>query len=69
MEIAIESSEVQLQKLRERLPLMSDAELIHFGKTVRGLSEAEGVSVMPDPWKEQLQEPRAAWRRRHPKTQ
>jgi len=38
MSIAIESNEVQLQKLRERLRLMSDEELIKFGKMVRGLS-------------------------------
>jgi hypothetical protein len=36
-----ESSEVQLQKLRERLRLMSDEELVRFGKMVRGLSERE----------------------------
>jgi hypothetical protein len=33
---------------------------------VCGLSEPS-VSVMPDPWKAQLQEARAEWRRRHPK--
>ena len=31
--IAFESEEVSLQKLRERLRLMSDEELIKFGKT------------------------------------
>jgi hypothetical protein len=45
---------------------MSDDELIKFGKMVRGLSEAR-VSVTPDPWKAQLEEARAQWRRRHPK--
>ena len=39
MSIAFESSEVQLQKLRERLRLMSDEELVKFGKMVHGLSE------------------------------
>jgi hypothetical protein len=68
MSIAFESDEVQLQKLRERLRLMSDEELVRFGKTVRGLSEPR-VGVTPDPWKEQLQEARAEWRRRHPKAQ
>ena len=66
--IAFESPEVQLQKLRERLRLMSDEELVKFGKMVRGLAEPR-VSVMPDPWKEQLQEARVEWRRRHPKVQ
>jgi len=37
-----------------------------FGKMVRGLTEPR-VSVMPDTWKEQLQEARAEWRRRQPK--
>jgi hypothetical protein len=68
MSIAFESSEVQLQKLREGLRLMSDEELVRFGKMVRGLSEPR-VGVTPDPWKTQLQEARAEWRRRHPKAQ
>jgi secreted protein with Ig-like and vWFA domain len=60
--ISFESPEVQLQKLRERLCVMSDEELVKFGKMVRGLTEPR-VSVMPDTWKEQLQEARAEWRR------
>ena len=68
MSIAIEFSEVELQKLRERLRLMSDEELVKFGKIVRGLSEPR-VGVTPDPWKAQLKEARAEWRRRHPKAQ
>jgi hypothetical protein len=67
MSIAFESQDVQLQKLRERLRQMTDEELIKFGKMVRGLS-APRVSVTPDPWKAQLNEARAEWRRRHPKT-
>jgi hypothetical protein len=66
--IAFESPEVQLKKLRERLRQMSDEELVKFGKMVSGLAEPR-ASVMPDPWKEQLQEARAEWRRRHPKAQ
>ena len=68
MSIPFESSEVQLQKLRERLRSMTDTELVKFGKAVRGLSEPR-VGVIPDPWKEQLQEARAEWRRRHPKAE
>ena len=68
MSIAFESDEVQLQKLRERLRLMSDEELVEFGNMVRGLSEPR-VGVTADPWKEQLQEARAEWRRRHPKAE
>jgi hypothetical protein len=36
--IGFESDEAVLQKLRERLRNMTDAELIHFGKTVSQLS-------------------------------
>ena len=68
MSIAFESEEVQLQKLRERLRLMSDEELVKFGKQVRSLS-APRVGVVNDPWPAQLQEARAEWRRRHPKAQ
>ena len=64
--IAFESSGLNLQKLRERLRLMSDEELVKFGKLVRSLS-APRVSVTPDPWKAQLEEARAEWRRRHAK--
>ena len=63
--IAFESDEVQLQKLRERLRSMSDEELIKFGKQVRKLAEPRVLAV-PDPWKAQLEEARAEWRRRHP---
>jgi hypothetical protein len=65
MSIAFEPEEVQLQKLRERLREMSDDDLIKFAKIVRSLSEPR-VSVTPDPWKAQLEEARAEWRRRHP---
>ena len=64
--IAFESEEVSLQKLRERLRLMSDDELIKFGKQVRALA-APRVGVTHDPWPAQLHEARAEWRRRHPK--
>ena len=60
--IAFESQEVTLQKLRERLRLMTDEELIKFGKQVRSLG-APRVGVSPDPWKAQLEEARAEWRR------
>ena len=59
---------VQLRKLRERLCKMSDAELIQFGKTVGNLSGPR-VNPTPDPWKVQLEEARADWRRRHPNTE
>ena len=55
-----------MQKLRERLRLMSDEELVKFGKMVRGLGEPR-VGGTPDPWKAQLRDARAEWPRRHPK--
>ena len=64
--IAFESQEVTLQKLRERLRLMSDDELIKFGRQVRALS-APRIGVVNDPWPAQLQLAREEWRRRHPK--
>jgi hypothetical protein len=51
--IASESSEAQLEKLRERLRLMSDDELIAFGRSVRKLAEPRVIPV-PDFWKIQL---------------
>ena len=68
MSIAFESSEVQLQKLRERLRLMSDDDLVKFGKMARGL-RGPRASVTRDPWKLQLQEARTEWRCSYPKAQ
>jgi len=67
MSIAFESPEVQLQRLHERLRQMSDAELIHFGKTVRNLSGPR-IGLTSDPWKAQVEAARAEWRRRHPRS-
>ena len=44
MSIAFESPEAPLQKLRERLRKMSNAELMQFGKTVR---EVEWANSQP----------------------
>ena len=60
--IGFESGEAILKKLRERLRSMTDAELIEFGKTVRGL--AEGSTRTSNPFKRQLEEARAEWKRR-----
>ena len=64
--IAFQSTEVESGKLRERLCGMTDDELIAFGKMVRGLS-APRVAVSLYPWKVQLAEALAEWRRRHPR--
>jgi hypothetical protein len=44
MSIACESNEVQFEKLRERLRVMSDEELVKFGKTVCGLCHSRPVA-------------------------
>ena len=62
--IAFQSDETHLENLRERLRLMSDEELIKFGKQVRALSAPR---VLNDPWPAQLRMAREEWRRRHPK--
>ena len=65
MSIAFESEDVQLQKLRERLRKMPDNELVQFGKAARSLCRNRDC---PDTFKRQLEEARAEWRRRHPRT-
>ena len=60
--IGFESDEEVLQKLRDRLRNMTDAELIQFGKTVRGLGA--GPTGTSDPSKRQLLEAREEWKRR-----
>ena len=61
--IGFESDEAILHKLRgERLYSMTDAELIQFGKTVRGLSA--GPTGTSNPFQRQLDEARAEWKRR-----
>jgi hypothetical protein len=65
--IGFESEEIQLQKLRERLRLMSDEELIRFGRSVRDLVRAKRVSATPDSWPAQLKVAREECRRRYPR--
>jgi hypothetical protein len=65
--IAFESEESKLKKLLERLRLMSDEELIRFGRSVRNLVRAKRVSATPDSWPAQLEAAREERRRRHPK--
>jgi hypothetical protein len=56
MAISFQSDEEVLRKLRDKLRKMSDQELIKFGKEVRRLAE--------NPFKRQLDEARAEWKRR-----
>ncbi len=56
MSISLESEEIVLEKLRERLRRMTDEELIRFGKDVRRLAE--------NPFQRQLEEAGKEWKRR-----
>jgi hypothetical protein len=56
MTIGLDSEEIILGKLRERLRHMTDKELTEFGKNVRKLAE--------NPFQRQLDEARAEWKRR-----
>lgn len=64
--IGFESGPVYVQKLRERLRNMADEELVELGKFARSRCGIR-VSGTPDPYKVQLEEARAEWRRRHPR--
>jgi hypothetical protein len=63
MEIAIQSSN-ELEQ-RTRLRKMTDAQLVSFGKAARSLCRDPKC---PEVFKRQLEEARAEWRRRHPRT-
>jgi hypothetical protein len=67
--LGFEFEEVQLRKLRDRLRLMSDQELVRRGKECRNLVRARRVSATPDLWPAQLEPAREEWRRRHPKSE
>ena len=56
MSIGLDSDQLILDKLRERLHRMTDEKLIRFGKDVRKLGE--------NPFQRQLDEARAEWKRR-----
>jgi hypothetical protein len=56
MAISFQPDEELLERLRERLRKMSDAELIKFGRDVRRLAE--------NPFQRQLEEARLEWKRR-----
>jgi hypothetical protein len=65
------STAVDLHALRDRLEKMTDAELIVFGKQMRGLCypltyDGDGKPVVCA-FSIQLDEARDEWRRRHPR--
>jgi hypothetical protein len=55
-------------ELRERLREMSDLELRRFGQTARKLSDPKMNFGSTEPHVIELDEARAEWRRRHPKS-
>ena len=65
------SNSVNLDLLRERLRRMSDADLIAFGKQMRGLvyplTYGGDGKAQVSAFSIQLDEARAEWRRRHPR--
>jgi hypothetical protein len=65
MSIAFELEEKQLENLRKPLRRMSDEELVRFGKAARSLCRDHDC---PDSFKRQLEEARAEWSRRHPRS-
>jgi hypothetical protein len=58
-----------IEKLRERLQKMTDAQLLEFGRAARRLCGPEATFGKPprEVFVTQLKEARAEWRRRHPK--
>ena len=58
-----------IEKLRERLRKMTDAQLLEFGRAARQLCSPEANFGKPprEVFVIQLEEARAEWRRRHPK--
>jgi hypothetical protein len=60
--IGFETEDTYVRRLRERLQAMGDEELVRFGKHARSLAGI-GVSGLPDPYRIQLDEARAEWRR------
>jgi hypothetical protein len=68
----VELAEFRRDEIKERLRAMSDERLIKYGKAAAHMADpkysADGRTVEPV-FKIQLQECRAEWRRRHPKTE
>jgi hypothetical protein len=67
----IAESKFTVEDFRKRIQAISDDQLIRFGKAAAYMADpkysADGRMVEPV-FKIQLQECRAEWRRRHPKT-
>jgi hypothetical protein len=67
----VEIAEFRREEFRERLRAMSDEKLIQYGKAAAYMADtkysADGRTVEPV-FKIQLEECRAEWKHRHPKT-
>jgi hypothetical protein len=64
----IQTEPEDVERIRERIRKMSDAELRKYGRTARDLFDPRKNFGPPNPaFKIQLDEARAEWRRRHPK--
>jgi hypothetical protein len=65
----IQQAPDSLDAIRERLRKMSDLELRQYGRAARDLSDPKKNYGPPNSsFKIQLDEARAEWRRRHPKS-
>jgi hypothetical protein len=65
----IQAQPESLEEIRKRLRRLTDAQLIELGRNCRELSDPKPNYGKPNPaFLVQLEEARAEWRRRHPKT-
>jgi hypothetical protein len=67
----VELAEFRIDEFRKRLQAMSDPELIRYGRAARYMSNPANSAdkkTVHEVYKVQLEECRAEWRRRHPKT-
>jgi hypothetical protein len=65
----IQTDPESIDQIRERLRKMSDLELRKYGRAARDLSDPKKNFGPPNPaFQVQLNEARAEWRRRHPKS-
>jgi hypothetical protein len=65
----IQTEPEDLERIRARIRKMSDIELRKYGRAARDLADPKKNYGPPNPsFQIQLDEARAGWRRRHPKT-
>jgi hypothetical protein len=65
----IQTEPEDIEKIRARIRKMSDLELRQYGRGSRDLADPKRNFGLPNPsFQIQLNEARAEWRRRHPKS-